>query len=946
MVSLEWRRFVHVCALAASLIAGMAALAAAQTDNAGIVGRVVDESGAVLPGVTVTATSPSLQVPNIATYTDAQGEYRLTQLPQGSYNVRYELPGFQAVAREGVRLGVAFVATVNVTMTVGGIQETVTVSGVSPVVDVTTTTPMTQFIRETLEELPTTRNSQVTLAIQAPGVRINGSGFDIGGSKFTTGAQWNKFGRSGDDHALLDGVRIGPEAGDYQDFSSIDEAQVQTTGSSAEMAGSGVRVSSIIKSGGNSASGTAYYSQHLGDWALANNIDDELRAAGLTGYNKLRGRYDFSGDLGGRLIYNKLWFYTGARRAMDDPIIAGADTRPDGSPGSAPRRQAFYTTKLSWQLSNSQRLVGLYQGNWKFNIRAVGPFNTWESRMLQDQYGQTRKIEWQKVAGSSMTFNAIWGYWDRNFPTNGMAYGQVATFDQVTQKYTGDHISLFRTPIDANVDRTTLKATMTYFRSAFYGEHDIKAGYENSPVSSWSEYPSRGASGDYYLVFQRGVPYQFVTYHGPLQTRTEANYNGAYVQDAWKIKRLVLNLGIRFDRHSAWVPEQSTAGGFNTNPYTQPRVSVPTLNNWAPRLHFAFDLSGQGKTVIKGGWGQFNRERPTGDTSGMNGNASRTTTYRWNDRNGNKQWDDGEVDLSVSGPDYVSGAGADPAGTLRIANPDEKAGKQDEFSLNFEHELLPDLGFRVSGVYITTYNLRRTALIGRPLESWNVPVTNRDPGPDGVIGGADDGDLFTYWEYPTSLRAPTFGVNWAVNAPGLHNVNKGIDLAVQKRSSRGWQLLVSGGRIWIDDEQVGEPQETPNALLFNADKHTEWYFKAGGSYRLIKPGILLAANFNGTSGQNWQRTVRFTGGVTIPSIVLPVEPRDARRYPNAYVLDVRGEKSFGLGGTHRLSIRMDVFNALNTNVLLAVNTQSGPSFGLPTSVMPARVFQTSASYKF
>ena len=786
----------------------------------------------------------------------------------------------------------------------------------------------------------------MTLAIQAPGVRINGGGYDVGGSKFTTGAQWNKFGRSGDDHALLDGVRIGPEAGDYQDFSSIDEAQVQTTGSGAEMAGSGVRVNSIIKSGGNSASGTGYFSQYMGDWSLANNIDDKLRAAGLTGTNKLRGRYDFSGDLGGRIFYNKLWFYTGARRALDDPIIPGADVRPDGSEGSAPRRQAFYTTKLSWQLSSSQRIVGLYQGNWKFNIRAVGPFNTWDSRMLQDQYGQARKLEWQKASGR-LTLNGIFGYWDRNFPTNGMAYGQIATFDQVTQKYTGDHISLFRTPIDANVDRTTMRATMTFYQpEKLGGDHDFKFGFEMSPTSSWSEYPSRGASKDYYLVFQRGVPFQVVTYHGPISSRTETNFTSFYAQDAWKFNRFVVNAGLRFDRHAAWVPEQYGTGGNFTNPYRQPRVAVPTLNNWAPRLHFAYDLTGQGRTVIKGGWGQFNRERPTGDTSGMNGNASRTSTYRWNDRNGNKQWDDGEVDLSATGNDIVAGAGADPTGTLRVANPNEKAGKQDEFSLNFEHEIMRDLGVRVSGVYVSTYNLRVTELLGRPIQSWTVPITNTDPGPDGVVGSGDDGGPVTYWEYPNSMRPPSFGVNQASNRFDIQNVNKGIDIALQKRSSNGWQVLVSGGQIWIDDDQVGEPQLNPNALLYNDDNHNEWYFKAGGSYRFTRIGLLTAANFNATSGQFYQRTVRFTGGSTIPAIVLPVEPRNVRRYETAYLLDVRAEKSFNLGGTHRFSARLDVFNALNTNVVLGVNTQSGATFGLPTSVMPARVLQASLSYKF
>src|SRR5206468_7446901 len=133
-----------------------------------------------------------------------------------------------------------------------------------------------------------------------------------------------------------------------------------------------------------------------------------------------------------------------------------------------------------------------------------------------------------------------------------------------------------------------------------------------------------------------GAPFQVVTYHGPIQSFTKANFTGAYAQDSWKIDRLVLSLGLRFDRNSAWVPQQSLPGGNFTNPYTQPRVEVPTLNALGPRAHFAYDLTGKGKTVVKGGWGQYNFERLTTDLGGMNGAGSRTSTYRWNDRNGNK----------------------------------------------------------------------------------------------------------------------------------------------------------------------------------------------------------------------------------------------------------------------------------------------------------------------
>jgi hypothetical protein len=126
--------------------------------EAGIIGQLTDESGAVLPGVSVTATGPALQVPSVTTVTNENGEYRLTPLPIGSYNVQYELSGFQTLRREGVRLTQGFVAKIDIVLKVGILAETVTVSGASPVVDVTSTKASTQLTRETLEAIPTSRN--------------------------------------------------------------------------------------------------------------------------------------------------------------------------------------------------------------------------------------------------------------------------------------------------------------------------------------------------------------------------------------------------------------------------------------------------------------------------------------------------------------------------------------------------------------------------------------------------------------------------------------------------------------------------------------------------------------------------------------------------------------------------------------------------------------------
>ena len=119
---------------------------------------VNDTSGAVLPGVTVIATGPALQVPQIESVTNERGEYRLSPLPPGVYTITFELSGFQNVKRDGLRLALGFTATVDQAMGLGTVQETVTVSGQSPLVDVTNPATSVDMSSESLEILPTNRD--------------------------------------------------------------------------------------------------------------------------------------------------------------------------------------------------------------------------------------------------------------------------------------------------------------------------------------------------------------------------------------------------------------------------------------------------------------------------------------------------------------------------------------------------------------------------------------------------------------------------------------------------------------------------------------------------------------------------------------------------------------------------------------------------------------------
>ena len=390
---------------------GMAPSALGQ-QAAGIIGQVTDESGAVLPGVTVTATSPALQVPSVVSVTDGRGAYRLSPLPIGTYTVEYILAGFQTVRREGVRLTIGFTAAIDVPLKVGALEESITVSGAAPVVDTTSTTATTQFTRESIELLPTSRNGIVSLLAQAPGVRTLR---DVGGSSLNQVPTYRVFGQAGEAYSTLEGVQtssLQASSGqaNYWDYTTLEEAQVRTIGNSAEVPSRGVNLNAIVKSGSNDFhSSTSLNKTPVS--TQSSNIDDELRAQGITGGTGISNRYSASSDLGGRIIRDKLWFYAAVRRQVDDQEPLNT-FMPDGvTPAVSKQLSWFHTEKISYQMSQSNKFIGYYQYNHKYDTSNLSQFIPWEHRGGLMTPSQTGKIEWQKVYGSKLVTSFQYGYW-------------------------------------------------------------------------------------------------------------------------------------------------------------------------------------------------------------------------------------------------------------------------------------------------------------------------------------------------------------------------------------------------------------------------------------------------------------------------------------------------------------------------------------------------------
>ena len=273
----DWRRIVLGAALAGlSVLVAVPLARAGQQTEAGLSGTVTDESQGVMPGVTVTVSSPSLQGAR-DTVTDEQGKYRISPLPIGTYTVVFSLSGFRTVRREEVRLTAGLTARIDVALSVGGVEETITVSGASPVVDVTHTSASTTLTRETLDVIPTARTGYNAILAQAPGVRDT-----LQALSPTSSPNFRAFGQSNQAYQSIDGVittsPLLAQTGQYIDGTAFEEAVISTLGHDASVPTRGIALTTVVKSGGND-----FHGQGFVGWAnqnlSASNLTPELTGA-------------------------------------------------------------------------------------------------------------------------------------------------------------------------------------------------------------------------------------------------------------------------------------------------------------------------------------------------------------------------------------------------------------------------------------------------------------------------------------------------------------------------------------------------------------------------------------------------------------------------------------------------------------------------------------------
>lgn len=945
---------------ALTLTAATARVAVAQ-QTANIVGTVSDESGAAMPGVTVTAASPALQVASMTAVTDERGEYRLTTLPIGVYSVEYSLSGFSTVKREELRLTVGFTAKLDVALKVGALEESITVSGAAPVVDVTSGATATTFTRETLEVTPTSRNGLVGLMAQAPGVRTNA---DVGGSSITEVPGSRLFGQAGEPWATLEGVPTTALVGgggnaNYWDYVTVEEAAVKTIGNDAEMPNRGVSITAVVRSGGNQFKGSGYYGRMFPK-LQASNITPELAAQNVRTPPKLERRYDTNGDLGGRIIRDKLWFYGSSRRRIDVSQGTGS-YKPDGTPATNDELSWFHTEKISYQASQSNRIVGFWQYNHKETQPAGNQFLSYQSATGYQTLSHTGKIEWQGIKGSSIVLNAQYGHWGYKGEYRNNAGDSLGRLDLGTTAQTGPSTSAGQRAL---VYRHDMRATLGWYKpDLFFGSHQFKFGTSFDINSFGRAYPGNEDSPKYNFqqIYRNGVPVELRTWNQPTFPQSRTNYFEAFVKDEWRVTpKLTINVGLRYAYDNGFVPESSrqvaTAPASSAYPArTFERAQFNVWNTVAPRVHAAFDLFGNGKTVLKGGWGRFAHQRMLDpEVIAVDPNVYGYASYKWSDPNKNDFYDVGEVNLDPNGPDFLTQQTAN-----FITNPDEKMPWSEETSLSVEREVMPNVAVRLTGLYSRNWNLYRNENIFRPYSAYTIPVTSPDPGRDGVAGNSDDpGTTLTYYEYPASLQGQKFEKNWLTNDSNIDQNFRSVEFGMFKRMSSGWQLMASYSAtkknipltVGLAQSQFNSNiyggDRTPNAEINTSDTTWERTGKISGAYSKLPFSMTVAVNYEYRNGTPLARTVALRGGRTIPNLVVNAEPIGSLWTPSYHLTDVRVEKSVSVGGGRKLTVRANIFNALNSSTVLAMQTRSGPTFGYATSIIQPRIMELNLAFSF
>jgi len=938
------------------VILAIAALGYGQTSTGAITGRASDSTGALIPGVEVSITSPAMIGGARNAPTDELGVYRFTLIPAGAYRVTFALSGFKTLNIDGVNVGAGATMTINGVMEVASTTEEVTVTSDAPAIDLEAANVGININSSNLDKLPYGKAIR-GLSQMIPGIYT--PYYDVGGNTVAGSTQvgGRTYGRTGQELMQFDGTVSNDTL--FGDFGTYGEIQYSAAAKGAESQNAGVAVSFTIKSGGNEVHGSVNGSYQDGKFQ-SNNVNQKLLDRGyIPGNNKFTHYDDFGGEVGGPIIKNKLSFYTAYAHNYSGLFIPGFISQKTNEQVEFPTKLDTGTLKMTYQMNSKHKLEFTEQISRKNQpFRNGSQFVPMEATQNQDSTGAIGPVlKWTYIMTPRMTVDASSnraGYWWGD----GYHSDDVRKSDLTTTRVSGRYIETYRRPI-----RWGWNGTWAWFRDIGGRNHEIKSGVNGHWSKAFTEtfgytksyqqlYRYRSLPGDTDF-FAR--PNSVQTFDYPTVVSSGVRYNSWFVNDkvTWN-RKLTINAGIRLDHYSSWLPEQGNPG---IGPWAVKKIyaerhDFPVYNSWSPRLSFVYDVNGNGRLAIKGSYGRYtgagsqNANGPV--ASNVNPNASITCTYNnWN----------GVIPYTPN-PADLSGACTGGGGTQRI-DPNVDNYWTDEYTGGVEVGLRRDYLIRFNVVRKMDFGGTKTLDLAQPFESYSDVRTATDPGRDNKIGTADDKIMSVY---SVNRNYPTFNQqNSLITARGDNegtSLYTGYEATFNKQFSQGWSMLFG---YMASFRKVGILDATnPNALLYPQFAPAwDYSFKANGTYDLPW-GIRYAATFNAQSGDWYGRSVQITNALN-STVSLTVEPQ-VGRYGWVKVWDNRISKTFKLSEHQSIEGMFDVFNTLNVNTVLnqitsQVANGTKADYGTPlagggidasaaSSIVAPRIFRLGARWRF
>jgi outer membrane receptor protein involved in Fe transport len=904
----------------------VAAPAPAQRITGQITGTVQDESGAALPGVVISLSGPAVVGTQTAA-TNNNGLYRFLALPPGNYDLAFALDGFQPKTVTGVVVSVGATSVEDVTLTVGAVTESITVVGEAPVVDTESNEVGTNYNREWVESAPVQRLSFNDLVAAAPGSLRAGD----------ESARTMVYGSSYDENSFqLDGVDVNDNFFNEQlaepNIDAIQEIEVLSLGAPAEYGNlTGAVYNVVTRQGGNEFHGDVNFFLQAADLTDDNTSDEQDG-----GFDFERDRYqDFTAQLGGPILRDRLWFFASYQRQRNGFSNAGVDP----AVGTLVEEDDRYFAKLNIQLNQSHRLVATFNQD-----EAVEPFALNQGEDPSTQVTRRRKtptpgLGYTGVLTDRTYLEVRYGgfYGDVTLaPTDpSLPRDQTRFVDLDTGFISGGHYYFY----DLQPERTTLNAKVSHLADDFLGgSHDFRFGVQ------YNESQAGGVYGYNDLVFTYsvgGVQYGYGYTRVPFSYSGNTEAIGVFADDTFRVnERLTVNAGVRYDSNKAFSEAQQEldADGRPTG-RTFPEVEHYTWEYISPRFGVNYQLTRDGRTILKAHAGRYHRAIATGEFANVIGPSIKPVFFG-------------------SSYDFAAGTLLDLVqitdNSNLLVDPDYRSPRTDQFIVSVEREATRQIGLNLNLVY------KR----GRDFAAWQ------------DIGGLYEEAIYIddQGAGATGLPIPLLrllndrsDLSFVItNRPQMDTDIYAASFGLVKRMSNNWYL--NSSITWLRSEGRTPDSGGPTSLeqrgglqfrVFGRDPND--FVNSGGRLRgdipiqfksqfiyLFPKDFKLAVNFAHRDGANKARLLRLGAVTNLNTQILAQERGTFGRLPSATFLDLRAEKTFRLPNDMEVALLVDGFNLLNDDAHEGIVSSLGTSssFDVPDNFILPRRFMVGAKFRF